>query len=282
MRSFVNNRASAVDPNHGTPDTELLTLFQQQPEQAWRVFIDRYADSIFSLIRSLGFDYDQSMDRFVFVCEKLCEKNYRRLKAIKYAGSRGELLPWVRQVVKRLCINWAWSEDGRRRLLKPIQQMSPIEQRIFELYFWHGLLPSQIDECLRQEHFAEIEPATVFEALDNIFSKLSEKKLWRLISNHARARRLVSLDSLDDESNVTWEPPDEQPDPEHGLLKREQDQLLQDALTYLPERQVLVLQFHFEHGLSPREIGGMLRLDEAEVKNLVKTGIERLRRCIEK
>jgi RNA polymerase sigma factor (sigma-70 family) len=282
MSSFVDKATSSLDPAHRLTDGELLTLFQQQPEQAWRVFIDRYADAIFSIIRSLGFDYDQSMDRFVFVCEKLCEKDFRRLKGIKYAGSRGELLPWIRQVVKRLCINWAWSEEGRRRLLKPIQKMSPLEQRVFELYFWQGLMPSQIEECLRQEHFAEVEPVTVFEALDNVLSKLSEKKLWRLVSNSARARKLISLDSLDEESDSTWDPPDEGLDPEHDLMRREQDRLLQEALKHLPERQVLVLQFHFEHALSTREIAGMLRLAEREVRNLVKTGLERLRKCIEK
>lgn len=57
-------------------DSELLVLFQTNSAKAWRLFIDRYADGMFSLIRSLGFDYDQAMDRFTYVCEKLCEKDF--------------------------------------------------------------------------------------------------------------------------------------------------------------------------------------------------------------
>ena len=277
MREIQNDPQRPVRSSTATTDGELLTLFQREPDQAWRLFIDRYADMIFSLIRGLGFDYDQAMDRFVFVCEKFCEKDFRRLKGIKYAGSRGDLTPWVRQVVKRLCINWAWSADGRKRLLKPIARLAPIEQRVFELYFWQGLSPSEIDERLRQEHFEDTEPASVFVALDRIFSQLSQKKLWRLISNLARARGFVSLDAIDEESGLSWEPIDEELDPERDLIQREQDRLLQQALTHLPERQVVVLQFHFEHALSIKEVAGILGMEEREVRKLVNVGLEQLR-----
>lgn len=262
-------------------DSELLVLFQTNSPKAWRLFIDRYADGMFSLIRSLGFDYDQAMDRFTYVCEKLCEKDFRRLKAIKYAGSHGDLTPWVRQVVKRLCVNWAWSENGRKRLLKPIARLGPLGQRVFELYFWQGLTPSQIDERLRQEHFAEVTPASVFTALDQILSQISEKKLWRLISNLARTRGSVSLDDVDEESGLSWDAPDPQPDPELMLIQREQDQTLQRAVDDLNPRQLLILQFRFEHALSLREIGQIMRLEEREVRTIVDTSLELLRESVE-
>lgn len=260
-------------------DSELLSLFPEDPNRAWRLFIDRYATAIFSLIRSLGFDYDAAMDRFVYVCEKLCEKDFRRLKAIKYAGSRGDLTPWIRQVVKRLCINWAWSEDGRKRLLKPIASLGPLEQRVFELYFWQGLTPSEIYERLRQEHF-ELEPAAVFAALDAILSQLSEKKLWRLISNLTRARGPLSLDETDEESGRVLDVPDERPNPEAGMIRREQDQILQRALGHLSERQVLLLQFRFEHALTTNEVAQIMRIDEREVKSLLDSSLKLLRKIL--
>lgn len=279
MRNIVNHAGPTAE-QIPLADGELLTLFQQQPEQAWRVFIDRYADSIFSLIRSLGFDYDQAMDRFVFVCEKFCEKDFRRLKAIKYAGSRGELIPWIRQVVKRLCINWAWSEDGRKRLLKPIARLGPFEQRVFELYFWQGLSPSDIEERLRQEHFPDFEPAAVFDALDQILSQLSEKKLWRLVSNLARARGSVSLDEVDEDSGLSWDIPDAQADPEAQLIQQEQDRILQSALEHLPERQILMLQLRFEHALSTREVAEIIRIEDREVKKLIDISLAELRKIL--
>lgn len=278
MRELENNPRESLRPSSVLTDSELLSLFQREPHQAWRVFIDRYADAIFSLIRSLGFDYDQAMDRFVFVCEKFCEKDFRRLKTIKYAGSRGDLTPWIRQVVKRLCINWAWSEDGRKRLLKPIAQLGPLEQRVFELYFWQGLTPSAIEERLRQEHFADVESTPVFEALDQILSRISEKKLWRLISNLARARGSVSLDDVNEETGMAWDGPADQADPEIDLIHREQDRILQRALQHLPERQVLVLQFRFEHALSIKEVAEIMRLEEPEVRRMIDNSLGLLRK----
>lgn len=278
----MRNKRDPTAQASSIADAELLALFQREPAEAWRHFIDRYADLIFALIRGLGFDYDEAMDRFVYVCEKLSEKNYRRLRSIKYAGNRGELTPWIRQVVKRLCISWAWSEAGRRRLLKPVQDMNATEQRVFELYFWQHLSPSQIEERLRQEHFPGIGPASVYEALDQILSKLSEKKLWRLISNANRFGNVVSLDKVDQESGQIIEVADERPSPETELIEREHDELLQKALEHLPERQVLILQFRFEHSMSFKEISSMLRLDENEVRSLVRTAIERLKRWLVK
>jgi RNA polymerase sigma factor (sigma-70 family) len=261
-------------------DSDLLVLFQTSPSQAWRLFIDRYADAMFSLIRSLGFDYDQAMDRFVFVCEKLSEKDFRRLRGIKYAGRRGDLTPWIRQVVKRLCINWAWSEDGRKRLLKPIASLGPLEQRVFELYFWQGLTPSRIDERLRQEHFPGLETSSVFDALEQILSQISEKKLWRLVSNLARTRGALSLDAPDDESGTLPDVAADGPDPESELIQCEQDSILQRALQHLPTQGVLMLQFRYEHALSTPEIAELMSLNEHEVRVELENCLKILRKVI--
>jgi len=261
-------------------DSDLLALFQHQPEKAWRTFIDKHADTIFSLLRNLGFDYDQAMDRFVYVCEKLTEKNFRRLKAIKYTGSHGDLTPWLRQVVKRLCINWAWAENGRKRLLKPIARLGPCERRVFELYFWNGLMPSVIEERLSQEHFEGVTLASVFLALEQIFSRLSEKKLWRLISNLARAGGPASLDEVDDELGLSIDPPDGSSDPEQELVRREEDQRLRAALRDLPEQHLLIVRFRFEHALGTREIAEMLGREEREVKNALKASLRVLQKSL--
>lgn len=280
MRDKHEDPRRVFRPSSALTDGELLLLFQQRPEDAWRLFIDRYADAIFSLIRSLGFDYDQAMDRFVFVCEKFCENDFRRLKGIKYAGSHGDLTPWVRQVVKRLCINWAWSEDGRKRLLKPIASLGRLEQRVFALYFWQGLAPSEIEERLRQEHFPELQADSVFVALEQILSQISETKLWRLVSNLARARGSLSLDEIDEESGLKWDPAHENTNPEGELIQREQDQLLQRALQHLPDRNVLMLQFRFEQALSVKEIADIMQLDVREVKRQLGISLQELRKIL--
>lgn len=261
-------------------DDELLMQFQQNPQQAWHSFIDKYADLIFSLLRGMGFDYDQAMDRFVYVCEKLSEKDFRRMKAIKYAGRQGEIVPWLRQVVKRLAINWAWSEDGRRRLLKPIQKMSAREQRVFELYFWQGFSPVAIEERLQLEHFEDVTLATVFEVLDRIHSELSEKKIWRLVSNLLRAQRMVALDDLEAEGGAAFEPVAMSLNPEDLFAQKEQAQQIRNALRSLSTRGALMIQLRYDDSASVAEIAAIMKMTESEVRKELQLALTKLRRKV--
>lgn len=277
MAELENTVDNAPRESGSLSDSELLPLFQQQTELAWRIFLDRYADYIFSLLRSLGFDYDQAMDRFVYVCEKLSEKNCHRLKSVRYAGSYGELKPWLRQVVNRLCINWAWSEDGRKRLLKPIQKMGKREQRIFELFFWQGLSPVAIEERLQLEHFENVTLAAVFEALEQIHQKLSEKKLWRLISNLVRTQRTIALEDIDGEICAGLEPIDAAPNPEESLVQKEQARKVGSALAALSTQEALMLQFRYDDGASDEQIAAILKLPAPDVRKSLKAALAKLR-----
>jgi RNA polymerase sigma factor (sigma-70 family) len=261
-------------------DAEVLALFHQDPERAWGLFIERYADVILSDLHHLGFDYDQAMDRFMYICEKLCEGDFRRLKTIRYAGSYGDLLPWVRQAVKHLCINWAWSAEGRKRLFKSIARLPVREQRIFELYFWKGLSPSEIYEHLRLDHQPDIELTEVFEALEHIFSHLSQKKLWRLMSNLARRRGTCSLEEIDAETGIGFDPVDARPNPEEALIQKQTEEQINRALDGLSPRERLLIQFRYEEGMAIKEIADMLHVGEREVKSSLKVSVEKLRRAV--
>jgi DNA-directed RNA polymerase specialized sigma24 family protein len=257
-------------------DEEILLLFQSDPERAWRSFIDRYADAVYTELRRMGFDYDQAMDRFVFVFEKLAENDYRRLKTVRFAGRNGELTPWLSKVVRNLCVNWAWSEHGRRRLLKPIATMPRRDQRVFELYFWKGLSPALIHEQLRLEH-ERIALVDVLDALERIFECLSQTKLWRLLSNLARHRAAVSLDESDEGTGLTLDPADTRSDPERSLLEREAVERLDSALADLRPRERLVVQFRYEEGMALTEIAEMLNINRRTVARMLEEVLEKLR-----
>jgi RNA polymerase sigma factor (sigma-70 family) len=199
------------------------------------------------------------------------------LKTIRYTGSTGDLTPWVRKIVKNFSINWAWSEEGRKRLLKPISRLSRREQRIFELYFWRGLSPSAIHEQLGLEGKRDISITDVLDALERIFSLLSQKKLWRLLSNLSRMRGTVSLDEINEETGAAFEPTDTRANPEQALIRSESDERLSAALDALLPAERLSIQLRYEDGLSIKEIAEMLNLSEKEVKSLLKSAMARLR-----
>jgi DNA-directed RNA polymerase specialized sigma subunit len=261
-------------------DLELLSLFQKEPQRAWEIFIDRYADTIFKTLQRSGYDYDQAMERFVYVCEKLCEQNFRRLKTIQHTGNQGQLTPWLIQVVKRLSINWAWSQEGRDRLFKSIATLTEREQKIFELYFRRGLLPTEIHEQLLLEHENKLEIADVFEALEKIFACLSENRLWRLLSQLNRVRQTLSFDAVDEETGFNLEPIDEQDNPEDFLIRQEENKQFEKALEVLSVKEKLVVEFRYEETMSVKEIAEVLKLEEREVKNLLKSSFYKLRKIL--
>jgi DNA-directed RNA polymerase specialized sigma24 family protein len=256
-------------------DVELLSLFQHEPECAWDLFIKRYADFIFTQLHALGFDYDQAMDRFVYVCEKLSEESFRRLRTVRYAGDKGELTPWLRKVIKNLCINWAWSAEGRRRLFKPIMRLPEREQQIFELYFWRGLSPSEIYEEQRLDGQQDLEYIAVLDSLAKIFSVLNQQSLWSLLCNLARRRGNVSLDEIEEVTGR--EIVDDHENPEEILLQKETKEILTRTLDALSTQERLVIQLHFAESLTVKEVAEILHLKEQEVKNSLKTGMNKLR-----
>lgn len=262
-------------------DSDLIELFNHDGATAWRIFCQRYSDFIYTLLRRAGFDYDQSMDRFVYIFEKLRDGDFRRLRSIRYAGTHGDITPWIRLVVKNLCVNWAWSEDGRRRIYSFVADLSTRDQRIFQLYFWGGNSPWEIFEILRLEHDKSVEAGDVFDGLERIFEHLTEKKCWRLLSNLSRMRRTLSLDFHDDEGNLFVDVVDPSAvDALADLEKKERNSELRSAIEALSPRERLMIAFRYEEGLTFREISAFLSIDEREATNLHKSVIYKLRKKI--
>lgn len=259
-------------------DDELLGLFQTDSRQAWDLFLDRHSNYILSVLRHMGFDHDEAMDRFVFVCEKLCEKDFRRLRGIASTGSRGDLAPWLRTVVRNLAVSWAWSVDGRRRLFKSVTELSERHQRVFELHFWQGRHPSEICEQLRVETQEELGLLNVLQLLEEVFAHLSSSQRWRLMSRLSRERQAVSIAVEDPETGWVFEPPSLGPNAEERLLAHERRDLADKALDALEPQARLILQLRYEQCLSLSEVAALTDLSVSSVKRSQRISFEQLRR----
>ncbi|MEL7060074.1 MAG: hypothetical protein AAGN46_08620, partial [Acidobacteriota bacterium] len=96
---------SPLAPADEASDDALLALFRRRPQVAWEQFLERYAGRIVAQLRGLGLESDDAMDCFVFVCERLARDRWRRLRDVQRTGARGELVPWLRQVVRHAAID---------------------------------------------------------------------------------------------------------------------------------------------------------------------------------
>ena len=265
------------DVSEALSDRELIALFDREPDRAWGLFIDKHADRIFTTLRRLGFDYDEAMDRFVYVCEKLTEGDYRRLRGVRHLGRDGEITPWLVQVVRNLSINWAVSRHGRRRLLKPIAELPDLDQDVFTSYFWQDLRPSEVWERLRSERRLEVTLADVLDSLDRIFERLSATKTWRLVGNLLRRRPSGSLFSEDAEERLAGR----EPTPEQAVLRSEAARHLAVALEELPAQERLLVVLRYEEGLPLRDAARHLGLDEPVARAALRRAQRRLKRRIQ-
>lgn len=274
------SRANAAESGD-LSDTRLLQLFEDDPSQAWQLFLERYAGYLLGVLRHMGFDDDGAMDRFVYICEKLSEQNFRRLRSVRFVGQRGELKPWLRTVVRRLSVNWAWSQDGRRRLFESIRRLPELHRRIFELHFWRGLPPSEVLEHLRSEGVEPIDLVAVLEALEEIFEHLDSQQRWRLMSRLARHRRAIPVAAEDPDMGTTHEPADRRESPEDALLRQERLELTEQALGHLEPRARLILQLRYEESLSLAEVAELTQLSVSGVKKSLRVSRQRLRQSLD-
>ena len=254
-------------------DSDLLRRLQSDPPEGWRLFLDRYSGLLLAMIRDLGFDHDESMDRFVYVCEKLAAGDCRRLRQIRHLGERGEIVPWLRRTVQNLLIDWAWSSDGRPRLFKAIEALDGLTQEVFRLHYWQGLTASAVAEALRA-HGRAVTTIEVYEALDRVHRSLDDAGRWRLVSRLRSRQRPQSIDSESGAHRPLHSPT---VDPETMALNAEEKRQLDSALEQLRPRDRLLIRLRYDDWLEPSEMADMLGETPATIRRQLHRAMQRLR-----
>ena len=117
----------------------LLPLQQGRTEAAWDAFVTRYRRLIFATIRHYTQDYDDGMDLFARVCERLQADQMRRLRVrAEETAPRAQFSTWLVAVVRHMVVDWFRHRDGRPRLSSLAQKLPALQRRIFELVFLEG------------------------------------------------------------------------------------------------------------------------------------------------
>ncbi len=117
----------------GPSINELLTrLNSPARSKAWKQFIDRYAQTIIRVASQYEYGPDHLNDCYLFICEKLIDNSFRRLRAYQPHGS-ARFRSWLRVVIANLCIDWYRQEHGRTRLFKSISKLSHFDQLVYQV-----------------------------------------------------------------------------------------------------------------------------------------------------
>lgn len=242
-------------------DAEMLRLFRSDGERAWQLFLDRYGARLLGYFRALEGDPDRAMDRFVALCERLRDRDFRRLREIEHVGERGELVPWLLAAAKNVAVDRTRAELGRRRLPKAVQAMSPLDQRVFELYFWRGLRPSELGQELGLERNRPADPIEVFDSLERLFECLDGPRLWRLVAQRSRSAEPAPLEPQDASGA---------PSQEAAMLRRERVEGMRDLLAALPVEDRVLLRLRYAEGLAIDDLARQVRLEPAAVRRALR------------
>lgn len=94
---------------------DLLAAESSAPrEQAWQQFVGQYSRLVFSVAKSLGGTYDESMDRYAFILEQLKRADCKRLRGYTPVA-HAKFTTWLVAVCRRLCMDEYRNKYGRAR-----------------------------------------------------------------------------------------------------------------------------------------------------------------------
>lgn len=235
----------------------LSALFSAERESAWCAFLDRYSGLIYHVVRTFERDPDRSANCFLFVCEQLSARDFRRLRKFDHGG-RASFSTWLCAVARNLCLDWYRREYGRHRVFGSIARRSASDQFLFELVFRRGLSAEEARQELSGRG-VELSFAAVEKKISELRQCLSSRQLWVLSSG----KRIVEPIGVGEEgTNV--EPVDPAPDPETLAALRETHRHVSAALASLTDSDRLLIRLRYQEGLTLQQVARLVGLKDAQ------------------
>ena len=250
----------------------LEVLGSDGAESAWTEFLAIYSETIFGVVKVFARDADQSSDCFLFVCERLAAKTYRRLRAFEPNG-RAQFSTWLRAVVRNLCLDWYRSKYGRRGLFRSIASRSTIDQEVFVAAFHRAYSIDQIWLDLSRKGYS-LSYSEIESRVGQLRASLSARQLWLVSASP------VPIDTTEEgEENHIALLADAAPNPEMLAMLRETETIVRRAFAHLPATDRILLRLRYFEGLPLLEVARLLGLKDAQTADRrIREAIERLRK----
>jgi RNA polymerase sigma factor (sigma-70 family) len=245
------------------PDPGIAELLQalgsQEPQPAWNSFLQTFSVSICEVVRWFERDADDAEDCFLYVCEQLSRKQFRRLRRFDPHG-RASFLTWLRAVVRNLCLDWHRSRFGRYRVFQSVARLSDLDQQVFRYVCEQGFSAEQCTEALNPR-FSGISTEQVEHSLQRLRNTLAPREMEQL---DARRRRALLMNSGGLGEAGCQEPIDPAPDPEIQVAVQEGWDDVQRALARLAAPDRLLLLLRFDQELTLAQVARVLGLKDPQ------------------
>ncbi len=249
--------------SHGRSQSEssisglLHRLNSADAGSAWAEFIDRYSGLMMKTVTQFDYEQHRGNECFLFVCEKPCDQQFRRLQKFNTAGS-ASFRNWLSTVVFNLCVDWHRREFGRASILPAISALPALDRLVYRHCYELDMDQQSCYQAIRSD-FPGLGREQVTASLARIHSLLTPHQRWKL-----SMRKRAQGNSLSGQTGIGAEQiPDPGPGPETLAQNEEKAAWLQTALSRLSTDQRLLLQLRFQEGLTFGKIAKLENLGDA-------------------
>lgn len=204
-------------------------------------------------------DDDARADCFVFACEQLADRGFRRLRKFDPSGT-ASFATWLRAVVRNLCIDWQRKNHGRYQAFEWTKGLDSLDRQVFHCVYEQGYTADHTFERLVL-NFPGLTLRMVEQSVLRLGEKLTQRERWLLSS---REVQVDSLDAAEDQRRSAFSIPDAAPDPEHAAMESEYQESLSSAMQGLPAGDQVLLRLRFEQDLTLAEIARLSGLKDAQ------------------
>jgi len=239
---------------------------------AWSDFLQTYAPYMLQIARLHERDDDRVSDCFLFVCQELSRRRFRRLRRYRADGA-ASFGTWLRVVVRNLCLDWRRKQSGRPRIFHTLARLSSLDQEVFRCFYQDGLGPEETLATLRPL-FPGLGPQRLAESRARVAEHLTPRQRWLA---QARLRKTESIDGASNGPTVAAVR-DPSPDPEALAAQSELRERLNGALAGLSAKDRLLLRLRFEQSLTLEQVARLTGLTNAQqADRRIREVVQRLR-----
>ena len=236
-----------------------IKIYEQDKDKAWETFLEQFNRLILAYIRKHVQEYDEAMEVYTFVLEKMKEKDCQRLTSYFQAKRQYNFEAWVVVVSRNCMFDWFRANRGRKRLLKCIESLPEIDQLIFRYIHQQRYTYSDAYEILKSKNGFDLSFEEMYSRSEEIFDSLQQKTRWRLLNEWQSVLPSLPLESLENPASKIFPKKTGEKTPEEDLSKAEVSKTINDTLQKLSIQDRLIVDLHLYQGLTLKEIAGILK-----------------------
>jgi DNA-directed RNA polymerase specialized sigma24 family protein len=180
---------------------------------AWTEFLECWGGLLLQAARSVCRAEDDAADAFVFVCERLAERGYRRLRQFDPAGP-ATAATWLRAVARNLALDHHRRVHGRFRIFESVARLPAFDQLVFRRRYRDRFTLEETLASLRP-HIPALTLEAVVAADQRLGAVLTPRQRFAIAVARPRLEPLRTSDETEDRPPV--DPPASGPSPEDVL-----------------------------------------------------------------